>query len=314
MVIVIGITAALVSFASVDVCDQELTDTGQVVTVCRHLEATDPPALALALVVLAALGLGGFFNEIGFLGISLKRDLKDAKEAATSAEDAAKSAAEASRSAAEAAAAATRTADDAHAISEQARKNAEHAAGTAQDATTTARVAEDLARGASLPGEARAGIATTDVEQQISELAAEYNRIRRDMSSGPARTTQMTSVVSKMISLLTDEEQIDVSRLLSSDDRGHRLAGYADLYAQPQPVRVAELARVVIEEDKPFGQYWGLRALRRQVESDPKSLDLNTKRQLQAQARQIAPPGTDRAHELSEIIRVAEAPPTRRDD
>jgi hypothetical protein len=271
--------------------------------------------------VLAALGLGGFFNEIGFLGISLKRDLKDAKEAATSAkdaatsaEDAAKSAAAASSSASEAAAAATRTADDAHAISEEARKNAQHAAGTAQDATTTARVAEDLAREASLPGETKAGIATTDVDQQISELAAEYNRIRRDMSSGPARTTQMTSVVSKMISLLADEEQVDVSRLLGSDDRGHRLAGYADLYARPQPIRIPELVGVVIEEDKPFGQYWGLRALRRQVESDPALLDLNTKRHLQAQARQIGPPGTDRAHELSEIIRVAEAPTTPRDD
>ena len=270
-IIVVALTAAFVSFVRVDVCNDEVTQAGQVVEVCRRLEATDPPALGLALVVLAALGLGGFFSEVGFLGISLKRDLKDAKDAAESAKKAAESARIASERAAEVSQAANSIAADAKKAAESARiaseraadvsetanriaaeakasssaaserattakGDAEQAVGSAASATKVARLAEELARQA--PNPSLEVMTSEDVLVAIDELATEYNRVRREMTSGTPRTTQMTSIVSRLISLLHDKDNIDVSDLLGRDDRGWRLAGYSYLYARPQPERV----------------------------------------------------------------------------
>jgi hypothetical protein len=74
----LGIAVALAVVAALyyrtDVCDEHLTSTGKVVEVCRHLQATDPPVAALALLALVALT--AFFTEITGFGISLKRQVR----------------------------------------------------------------------------------------------------------------------------------------------------------------------------------------------------------------------------------------------
>jgi hypothetical protein len=264
-VIAVGIGGALLAFATVEVCDQEITQSGRVVEVCRHLQATDPPIVVAGVVVVAALG-ASIFTEVGAFGFSFKRDV-------------------------------------------EARARADDAAGAAKSATSRAQVAEQLARQAFVPSQPRLPGDVGDLEREIRALGDEYNAIRRDMPPGSARTERMTSVVSKMIRLFVDgsHKEPELSGLLSSSDRGLRLAGYAYLYAHPQPLRTPELAATVVEDDKPFGQYWGLRALRKQVEADPKALDLNTRRRLEELVGQVGH-GTDRAYELRELLGAAGGP------
>jgi hypothetical protein len=68
--------AIIVVFFTVKVCDQQLTSTGSVVSVCRHPQATDPPIVVLGAVILAFLGV--FFSEISGFGFTLKRTVEQA--------------------------------------------------------------------------------------------------------------------------------------------------------------------------------------------------------------------------------------------
>ncbi|WP_433184157.1 hypothetical protein [Actinoallomurus sp. CA-150999] len=74
---------SVVAFFRVQVCDQQLTSAGRTVRVCRHLQSTDPPVIAVGLVALLALGT--FFTEISGFGFTLKREAEAAKEAAQDA-------------------------------------------------------------------------------------------------------------------------------------------------------------------------------------------------------------------------------------
>ena len=133
----------------------------------------------------------------------------------------------------------------------------------------------------------------------IAALAAEYNAIRDRLPSGSERTSQMTRIVSRMLSMLSglSSDEFDPSPYLGSQDRGLRLAGYAFLYANPDPLRIQELTSAVVSEDKPFGQYWGIRAIHRQLQAHPDALDHNTRRDLDAFLARLTP-GSDRAREL----------------
>jgi hypothetical protein len=104
-----------------------------------------------------------------------------------------------------------------------------------------------------------------------------------------------------MIGVTADLPSRELSELLDSDDRGVRLAAFSGIYSRPDPDLAQQLTAVVCEEDKPFGQYWGLRALRRVVDADPGALDRNSRRRLEELLRKV-PSGTDRAYELREIL------------
>jgi len=287
--VVLGVAAALIGFFAVEVCDEHVTDAGQIVEVCRHTQITDPPVIAIGLVVLASLG--AFFTEISGLGISLKRDVKDAQAAARSSKEAADSAARASEVAQEVAEFAKGTAKDAEAAVDSARK--------------AAQFAEQLSlANASSARESRAdGDTATTVEAAIGVRAQEYNDTRARMPSGRERSAAMTRIVSQMIAELIGVDQIDfdVTAHLGSEDRGRRLAAYAYLYANPDPRRAQELAAALMAEDKPFGQYWAIRALRQLLARDRDALDLNTERSLRALHAQLLP-GTDRAYELAAAL------------
>ncbi len=181
---------------------------------------------------------------------------------------------------------------------------AEDARQTAKSAQSTAQVAENLSL---TPSPSKTGTIPErqELEQTIDSLAEEYNAARREMSSGSARTAKMTTIVSSMISKLKNVQPMlfNVSAYLDSADEGKRLAGYAYLYANPDPSQAPKIA-ATIGEDKPFAQYWALRTLRRQLQLDPEALDLNTIRDLEALLGTLGP-GTDRAYELRHLLTEA---------
>lgn len=176
------------------------------------------------------------------------------------------------------------------------------AQGNASSALSSAQVAQDLSLRS--PAQRSGPIQKQPLlEQEIRKLASEYDNTRKIMSAGPGRTSKMTSIVANMISVLNDVKPapFNISAYLGSEDEGERLAGYAYLYANPDP-RLTQQIAAGLMKDKPFAQYWALRTLRRQIQSDPDCLDLNTKRNLEELLKHL-PPATDRAYELRALLR-----------
>ncbi|MFG1807422.1 hypothetical protein [Streptomyces sp. NPDC049040] len=139
--------------------------------------------------------------------------------------------------------------------------------------------------------------------ESLAELAAEYDRTRADMSPGDARTNAMTTLVGRMISAVESGEEADVRDFLGSGRRGLRLVAYVSLYVRPDTAMLIPLVDSLIDlEDKPFGQYWALRSLRRVIASGGHDLmDNNTLRRLRNLYRGL-PSGSDRGYELGRIL------------
>jgi hypothetical protein len=139
----------------------------------------------------------------------------------------------------------------------------------------------------------------------LEDLAAEYDDIRadRNLTSGPLRTQKMTTLVGQMIAAATRGATIDHQDALAGASLGRRLAAYVSLYVNPEPsLMIPVVDSVVDREPKPFGQYWGLRSLRRLVESGrPGIVDENTRRRLERYGRGL-PVGSDRRHELDRVL------------
>jgi hypothetical protein len=104
----------------------------------------------------------------------------------------------------------------------------------------------------------------SSVEASVRDLAVRYNVLREAMLSGDLRTVRMANIVRELRNLLREVPDFDVTKYLSSSDRGLRLAAYAYLQEHDALQYRSELVRVVCNEDKPFGQYAGLEALRNQ--------------------------------------------------
>lgn len=265
--IAVIVAAGITAFFTVSVCEQQLSSRGRAVKVCRHLQGSDPPVIGLGIVLLAMLGV--FFPEISAFGLTIKRDVASLK-----------------RSTQENRAEIARNREGIRDASEQAAEVGQEVV-RRQEAGRSREPSAEKAERSSDP---------------IRQLADEYNQIRLTMPSGQQRTIAMTRVVTKMITALRDVRDFDVPAHLESNDRGLRLAAYAFLYAYPQPRWSTALAESVLEkEDKPFGQYWGLRALRSQCDQDASALDANTRRRLQAWLEKL-PTGSDRANELRAIL------------
>jgi hypothetical protein len=169
-------------------------------------------------------------------------------------------------------------------------------------------VAQELAlrRDAPRPGPTEADEGR-ELRGRIDSLVDEYNMIRKHESSGNARTTHMTSVVTHMLSELSGVplEDFDLNDYLTdSGNGGRRVAAYAYLYANPTPSQAAELVQALLAEPTPFGQYWGLRALSRLVQRDPECLDSNSRRQLEQLAKSFGR-DTDRINELRRVLSLS---------
>ncbi|MNB83026.1 hypothetical protein D3C76_341000 [compost metagenome] len=134
-------------------------------------------------------------------------------------------------------------------------------------------------------------------------LSRKYVDIRTNQVSGSARTQAMTAVVRAMIDLASSLPELDVVPLLRSKDSGQRLAAYAYLYAAPNSRHLEALvSSVTALEDKPFGQYWGLQAVGRNLETGiGDSTSKAIRQDLVAFAVRV-PRGSDRDYEVRKII------------
>jgi hypothetical protein len=248
-VLIVAVSAIVVVFFTVKVCDQQLTSAGSVVEVCRHPQATDPPIVVLGAVILAFLGV--FFSEISGFGFTLKRTVEEAKRTAQAA------------------------------VLEVRQ--------TTQDIRETAADLGEGVREALSQAQPSAHATLPEETDPVKQLAARYNEIRWTMPSGAARTDEMTALTHEMIALMREARGFDVESHLRSDDRGLRLAAVAYLYANPDPAWARQLADAAVSEDKPFNEYWALNALRKVLRGHCEALDDATRDRLQQRKAQLTP-------------------------
>lgn len=76
------------------------------------------------------------------------------------------------------------------------------------------------------------------------------------------------------------------------------MAAYAKLFDSPHRESVPALVDAVLNEDKPFGEYWGYRALNRQLEQYRNALDRGTRLRLERRLGELGP-ASDRGRELA---------------
>ncbi len=168
------------------------------------------------------------------------------------------------------------------------------------DAQGAAASAERKAEFAEIVSASVGIVGAADV--RLRELAAEYNRVREEQSSSSARTAAMTRVVGEMVRFAPDASELDWTSALSSRDAGVRLAAYARLYARPEASGVQLLVKALTSKGEgAFGQYWGLRALRRCAALADTDTIAAVKPALEQFLTRLTP-GSDRHYELSRLL------------
>lgn len=145
-------------------------------------------------------------------------------------------------------------------------------------------------------------LASSTMESSVKVLADAYETIRRTQPSGDARTSAMTDVMRRMITLAKSMESFPVTDSLRDDSSGMRLFAYAYLYARPDSRFLPELvASVTGKEHTPFGQYWGLQSIGH-VMSTMEHVPEEIKSKLRGFALRL-PHGTDREYELKKLLK-----------
>ena len=81
-----------------------------------------------------------------------------------------------------------------------------------------------------------------------------------------------------------------------------RLSGYAYLYARPDTQKLPALVESVTNEDRPFGQYWGLQSIAHVLPQAVPHVPSSVKAKLRAFAADV-PPGSDRDYEVRKLLR-----------
>jgi hypothetical protein len=146
------------------------------------------------------------------------------------------------------------------------------------------------------PSMSEDGRSNLDPSDELSELVRQYNDVRANEPPGFERTTHMTRIANEMSRVAPEVVDFQWLQNLESGDRGWRLAAYAYLFAEPRPDGAKPLVRSITKiEDKPFGQYWGLRALKEACSREV--VDSATASQLEPTLRAYLAalkPGTDR--------------------
>jgi hypothetical protein len=142
--------------------------------------------------------------------------------------------------------------------------------------------------------------AESSVEGRVRDLAKRYNTLRETMPSGDERTVKMADVVRELRNLLREIPDVDVAKYLSDTDRGLRLAAYAYLMEHKALQYLPQLVRVACAEDKPFGQYTGLEAIRYQGQTAERLGD--DELSLLSSLAQRLGPGEDRTQLANDII------------
>lgn len=175
-----------------------------------------------------------------------------------------------------------------------AQKTAE-AAGAAQSALQKAEFALITA-----PANSRTGNQTA--EEKLEQLAQTYIQVRSAMPSGNPRTRKMTEIMKGMIETATSLPSFDISQALKDKDAGKRLTGYAYLYAKADYQYLEELVDAIISDHTPFGQYWGIQALGKILETSTNSkIDSNILNKLKPYYDKLGK-GIDREYELGKLL------------
>lgn len=112
-------------------------------------------------------------------------------------------------------------------------------------------------------GRGAGGKSSGERVQEIERQAEFYEKIRREIPSGPDRTSEMGKIARQILSLLPVPE-LDVPDKLLSPRAGQRLTAYLSFIAEPDPRRGEELIETLTErEGIPYNQHWALRSLSR---------------------------------------------------
>ncbi len=175
----------------------------------------------------------------------------------------------------------------------------------ARGAAASASQKAELALAANEPGKGN-HIGTA---QELNELVDQYNKIRSSQPSGYPRTTILTQIVGRMVRLSRGLPSYDWANALRSDNQGRRMAGYAWLYAKPDPEAANLLVQTLTKsENSNFGQYWAIQALQKCLPMT----DIRTEATLIPELRMFLsrlPPGSDRHYELSRLLSPAPGHP-----
>lgn len=153
----------------------------------------------------------------------------------------------------------------------------------------------------------------TASESTIAGLVAAYDEIRRTQKAGSGRTAALTDIVARMLPLAGNGEA-DIAHGLTGDG-GERLAAYVALFAHPDPTLLDALVRSVSAPQpgntrrfvaQPFEQYWGLKAVRKTLESmDPNDVSPMTRDRL-VELHDRIDPSTDRYFEATQLLKLLE--------
>jgi hypothetical protein len=269
LVAVVVVLTAVFFFGRV--CNDQVSS-GKVVSACRHLQASDPPVIAMGIVILAVLGV--FYSEISGFGISLKRRVDEVDQ----------------------------TARKGLQLAEQTQEDTQNLHETTADLGDGIRKVWGQPRGT--PGPASREEAESPTTARVRDLADQYNRLRATVPSSNQRTQQMAEIVNELRRLLKEIPDFNVAEYLKSTDRGLRLAAYAYFLEHKAPQYLQELLKAVYEEDKPFGQYWALMALHQQVQTFRERLRDVDVTELSSLAQRLGP-HQDRARLANDIVAAA---------
>jgi hypothetical protein len=139
-------------------------------------------------------------------------------------------------------------------------------------------------------------------EAELEQLSNEYVQIRATMPSGDLRTHKMAEIFKKMTTIASTTQSLDVPQLLIHNDPGKRLVAYAYLYSKPDYQYFRELVDAIVTDQTPFGQYWGIQALKKIIESRPHiSIEHDIAQKIRTYYKKL-PKGIDREYELSKIL------------
>lgn len=141
---------------------------------------------------------------------------------------------------------------------------------------------------------------------RLVALVQQYNQLREHFADVAKleRRELMKGIFNEMVKLIVEDESLNTSIYLNSNDWGMRLAAYVYLYIYPRVEMLPDLiSSVSASNDQPFVQYRGLEAiekiLARYSSDEPEILDGIKKLRL---LRDTLDPTTQRRAELERIL------------
>lgn len=184
---------------------------------------------------------------------------------------------------------------------QELREETERARGEALSASKQAATALGVATSSAV----QQTPASADDDSVLQDLIQQYDRIRAAQERSQARTQAMTDVVNKMMVAAPRARRFDIADALRAptEQRGLRLAAFARLWVEPDMKYLDQLVEAITRrEDKPFGQYWGIMALKKTLAAHGgHALTRPQFRQLEDYVGRL-PRDTDRFVELAPLL------------